>query len=42
MKVENSVVSSILQFYLQNMELEDKIINALLDEDTEEIERLKK
>ena len=35
MIIENEKVASILQFYLQNMELEDKIMDALLEEDTE-------
>ncbi len=36
MLVENTKVTEILQFYLQNMELEDKIMEALLEEDTED------
>ena len=35
MKIDNDKVTSILQFYLQDMKLEDKIMEALLDEDTE-------
>ena len=35
MKVENVKVSGILKFYLQDMKLEDKIMEALLDEDKE-------
>jgi len=33
MKVDNTVVTEILQFYLQDMKLEDKIMEALLDKD---------
>jgi hypothetical protein len=36
MKVKNDVVTSILQFYLQDMELEDKIMEALLEENEDE------
>jgi len=35
MKVDNDKVSSILQFYLKDIKLEDKIMEALLDEDEE-------
>lgn len=35
MIIDNSKVTEILQFYLQDMTLEDKIMEALLDEDTE-------
>jgi hypothetical protein len=36
MKIANDKVTSILQFYLKNMELEDKIMEALLEENEEE------
>ena len=33
MKIARDKLSSILQFYLSNMQLEDKIMNAILDEE---------
>ena len=35
MIIDNEKVSEILQFYLQDMKLEDKIMEALLEEDKE-------
>ncbi len=35
MSINKDKISSVLQFYLNNMELEDKIMEALLDEEVE-------
>lgn len=37
MNVPDEKVNSILQFYLNDMELEDKIYNALADEEVEQV-----
>jgi len=42
MNICNTKVSEILNFYLQDMKLEDKIMEALLDEDNIEKEGNKK
>lgn len=38
MRISREKLSSILQFYLQDMELEDKIMEAILDEEEDEEE----